>query len=88
MKLTKKEREQVLAAAEIIENYQAVHSCVALSIAESGRAGLWDQSELVSKYAEFYEQYASDWFGSWGHVIYDLKEVRVLMLLTFAEVCK
>lgn len=88
IKLTKRETKQVIRAAERIASGSEIYSCYAIRDVSSD--GWMGYCKLEQKYQEFYEML----FDHWADLPYspercneETQNRRVLMLLTFAEVC-
>ena len=102
-KLTKKEHEIALAAAELIDCGMSGWSCIAIADAfyydRSNSGSLWLSISPRKKYANFYGKvYSDNWAdgaldplkqSSMGIRNYSLegRHIRVMLLLMFAEVC-
>ncbi len=93
--LTKKEKEMVLKAAEIVDSQEQEFSCIAIVAAGLNQSNnlhtILLVGSLLKKYEKFYNNGISTRFVS--KVIAAAKEagiskrdLRVMMLLTFAEV--
>lgn len=76
IKLSKSEHAEVLAAAARLATHNSF-SCITLG-------SYAQQFDVVMMYSEFY---GKPYMGLWAEVA-PTQDERVLMLLTFAEVCK
>lgn len=84
-RLTKKERDVLIRAANRIDKGLNVYSCTAISNIESG--AFYYESKLVQKYRNFYcprVNIKQLWIDESGEVMQD-KEWRIMCLLFFAE---
>ena len=84
MKLTVKEQEAVWKAVNDIADGTETCSCTALYYA-AGLDYSCDEYSITEKYCDFYEKRRGDF---WLHKEQgNLQDLRVLLLLTFLEVC-
>ena len=80
--MNRKKRRIIVKAAELVASHEEFHSCLALSKVEFNKPGY--VSPLRKEYAKFYGRDTRyKWpFKGIGPMT---REVRVLLLLTFAE---
>ena len=77
---TKREKKIIYKAAELVATGRPGYSCLAI---EKASECTYFGEDLVAKYCLFYEQPI---FNAWLGVNHDeLKDLRILLLLLFAE---